>query len=383
MLPLILLFPVLLIGGVVILVMTFFDVSETSPIELAVVNEDQSEETETIIELLEESSEFGPFMQVEEMDKNEAKKSIEDDKISAYVLLPTDFTSNLYAGHAVTMSVIGNPEQKTESNIVHELINSVMRHIESSQANILLVDEYAKKVNMDEETRSELIMDEFMRTFLSIAGKDKIISEDTVKNYSTTSPVHYFVISSFFILLTTWLLVIYHFLYREEAARMKERMRLYGVTALQQIFARMTVTLFITIIAGAAAFYGMVTLVGFELYAEDVIRISLISILYSIIFLLGLAILEMIIEAPRIRLLVHTLFTLLLIALSGAIIPTIYFPLYIQEFLTYIPSYEALFWLQEILLNERLNAGYQSLLVYGGSGIVILILLSIWKERVR
>src|SRR5699024_9944092 len=152
---------------------------------------------------------------------------------------------------------------------------------------------------------------------------------------------------------------------------------------LQQIFARMTVTLFITIIAGAAAFYGMVTLVGFELYAEDVIRISLISILYSIIFLLGLAILEMIIEAPRIRLLVHTLFTLLLIALSGAIIPTIYFPLYIQEFLTYIPSYEALFWLQEILLNERLNAGYQSLLVYGGSGIVILILLSIWKERVR
>jgi len=383
MLPLILLFPVLLIGGVVILVMTFFDVSETSPIELAVVNEDQSEETETIIELLEESSEFGPFMQVEEMDKNEAKKSIEDDKISAYVLLPTDFTSNLYAGHAVTMSVIGNPEQKTESNIVHELINSVMRHIESSQANILLVDEYAKKVNMDEETRSELIMDEFMRTFLSIAGKDKIISEDTVKNYSTTSPVHYFVISSFFILLTTWLLVIYHFLYREEVARMKERMRLYGVTALQQIFARMTVTLFITIIAGAAAFYGMVTLVGFELYAEDVIRISLISILYSIIFLLGLAILEMIIEAPRIRLLVHTLFTLLLIALSGAIIPTIYFPLYIQEFLTYIPSYEALFWLQEILLNERLNAGYQSLLVYGGSGIVILILLSIWKERVR
>src|SRR5699024_9379258 len=250
MLPLILLFPVLLIGGVVILVMTFFDVSETSPIELAVVNEDQSEETETIIELLEESSEFGPFMQVEEMDKNEAKKSIEDDKISAYVLLPTDFTSNLYAGHAVTMSVIGNPEQKTESNIVHELINSVMRHIESSQANILLVDEYAKKVNMDEETRSELIMDEFMRTFLSIAGKDKIISEDTVKNYSTTSPVHYFVISSFFILLTTWLLVIYHFLYREEVARMKERMRLYGVTALQQIFARMTVTLFITIIAG-------------------------------------------------------------------------------------------------------------------------------------
>src|SRR5699024_2517278 len=82
----------------------------------------------------------------------------------------------------------------TESNVVHELINSVLRHIESSQANILLVDEYAQKVNMAEDSRSELIMDEFMRIFLSIAGKDKIMSDDTVKNYSTKSPVHSLVI---------------------------------------------------------------------------------------------------------------------------------------------------------------------------------------------
>lgn len=383
MLPLILLFPALLIGGVVILIMTFFDVSETSPIQLAVVNEDQSEETEMIVEVLEESSEFGPFMQVEVMEKAEAEASIEEDEISSYVLLPSDFTSKLYDGLAVTMSVIGNPEQQMESNVVHELINSVMRHIESSQANILLVNEYAQKVNMDEDTRSELIMDEFMRTFLSVAGKDKIISEDTVKNYSTTSPVDYFVLSSFFILLTAWLLVVYHFLYREEASRMKERMRLYGVTALQQVFARMIVTLLVTMIVGATAFYGIVSLIEFELYTEDIARIALICILYSIVYLLGLAIIEMIIQAPRIRLLIHTLFTLLFIVLSGALIPTIYFPLYIQEWLTYIPSYEALFWLQEILLNERLYADYQSLLLYGGSGIVILILLSIWKERVR
>lgn len=383
MLPLILLFPALLIGGVVVLIMTFFDVSETSPIQLAVVNEDQSEETEMIVEVLEESSEFGPFMQVEVMEREEAEISIAEDEISSYVLLPSDFTQNLYAGYAVTMSVIGNPDQQTESNVVHELINSVMRHIESSQANILLVDEYAQKVNMDEDTRSELIMDEFMRTFLSIAGKDKIMSEDTVKNYSTTSPVHYFVISSFFILLTAWLLVIYHFLYREEANRMKERMRLYGVTALQQVLARMAVTLFITVIVGAVAFYGIVSFVEFDLYTEDVVRIAFICMLYSVIYLLGLAIIELMIQAPRIRLLIHSLFTLLLIVLSGALIPTIYFPLYIQEFLTYIPSYEALFWLQEILLNERLYADYQSLLVYGGSGMVILILLSIWKERVR
>lgn len=383
MLPLILLFPVLLIGAVIVLLVSLFDITEESPIELGVVNEDQSEETEMIIDILQEASEFGPFMQIETVTLDKAKTKINDNELSAYIVLPEDFTSNLYNGNKVTMAVTGNPQQRMESNVVHELINSVMRHIESSQANILLVNEYAKKVNMDDKTRSELVMDEFMRTFLSVAGKDKIISEDTVKNYSTSSPIHYFVLSSFFIVMISWLLVMYHFLYQEEASRMTERMRLYGVTQLQQIIARIIVTLLVVTIFSGAAFYGMVKVVSFDLYREDIVRIGLICLLFSAVYLIGLAMIEMIIHAPRIRLLIHAVYTVALMILSGALIPAIYFPLYMQDMLTYVPAYEALFWLQEILLNERLHAEYNQLLLYGSVGIVVLIVLSLWKERVR
>ncbi len=383
MLPLVLLFPVLLIGAVIVLLVSLFDITEESPIELGVVNEDQSEETEMIIDILQEASEFGPFMQIETVTLDKAKTKINDNELSAYIVLPEDFTSNLYNGNKVTMAVTGNPQQRMESNVVHELINSVMRHIESSQANILLVNEYAKKVNMDDKTRSELVMDEFMRTFLSVAGKDKIISEDTVKNYSTSSPIHYFVLSSFFIVMISWLLVMYHFLYQEEASRMTERMRLYGVTQLQQIIARIIVTLLVVTIFSGAAFYGMVKVVSFDLYREDIVRIGLICLLFSAVYLIGLAMIEMIIHAPRIRLLIHAVYTVALMILSGALIPAIYFPLYMQDMLTYVPAYEALFWLQEILLNERLHAEYNQLLLYGSVGIVVLIVLSLWKERVR
>src|SRR5699024_8271661 len=145
----------------------------------------------------------------------------------------------------------------------------------------------------------------------------------------------------------------------------------------------MAVTVFITVIVGAVAFYGIVSFVEFDLYTEDVVRIAFICMLYSVIYLLGLAIIELMIQAPRIRLLIHSLFTLLLIVLSGAFILTIYFPLFKQDFLTYITSYDALFWLQENLLNERLYADYQSLQVYGGNDVVILILLAIGDDRVR
>lgn len=383
MLPLILLFPGLLIGAVIILLISLFDITEESPIELGVVNEDQSEETEMIIDILQEASEFGPFMQIETVTLDKAETKIVDNELSAYIVLPEDFTSNLYNGHAVTMAVTGNPQQRMESNVVHELINSVMRHIESSQANILLVNEYAKKVNMDDEARSELVMDEFMRTFLSVAGKDKIISEDTVKNYSTSSPLHYFVLSSFFIVMISWLLVMYHFLYQEEASRMTERMRLYGVTQLQQIIARIIVTLGLVGLFSAAAFYGMVKVASFDLYSEDIVRIGLICLLFSAVYLIGLAVIEMIIQAPRIRLLIHAVYTVGLIVLSGALVPAIYFPLYMQNILTYVPAYEALFWLQEIMLNERLHAEYNQLLLYGSVGIALLIVMSLWKERVR
>src|SRR5690625_6733268 len=106
-----------------------------------------------IIDILEETSEFGPFMQIESLDEEHAGDKIEANELSAYLLLPEDFTTNLYEGYPVTMSVTGNPKQELESNVVHELINSVMRHIETSQANILLVNEYAKKVDMDDEIR--------------------------------------------------------------------------------------------------------------------------------------------------------------------------------------------------------------------------------------
>lgn len=382
-LPLILLFPVVLIGAVIILILTLFDVTDQSPIQLGVVNEDQSKETEMIIDILEETSEFGPFMQIESLDRENAQTQVEANELSAFIVLPEDFTTNLYEGYPVIMSVTGNPQQQMESNVVHELINSVMRHIETSQANILLVNEYAKKVDMDNETRSELVMNEFMRTLLSVAGKDKVISEDTVNNYSTTSPLHYFTLSSFFIIITIWLLVIYHFLYRDEANRMTDRMRLYGVTQLQQITARIIVTLGVTAVFAILAFIGMIQLIGFDLYGEDIARIALICLLYGGFYLIGLAILELLIQAPRVRLLAHSFYTIILIGLSGALIPSIYFPLYLQDILTFIPAHEALFWLQEIMLNERLYADYEQLLLYGGGGLCLLILLSVWKERVR
>lgn len=382
MLPLLLLFPLFIVGAIIFIIATFFQIDEEMPLIIGVVDHDQSTETTMIVDLLEESSQFGSLLQVKSLSSEEASQKIEENKISSYITLPEDFASHLYAGHSVEMLVTGNPKQEIESNIVHELINSVMRHIQTAQANILLINEYARKTQMDDETRSELIISEFMSSLMSILGRETILTEQTVENIATSSPKEYFLLSAFFIINTLWLFVTYHFFYREEDIRMQRRLRTYGVTQVGQMLARIFMTLLGNLILLTISLITLYKVAMFDVYYSDIQKVVTIYILYSSGFVITLALLEFMFKDVRIRLLVHSLITLLLIVLSGALVPSIYFPLYIQDILPKIPTYNTLFWWQEILLNDRLHAEYLPLLIYAGTALFVFISLAMIRERV-
>lgn len=383
LLPLTFSFPLIVVGGVIIFIASFFNPEEEAPIYVGIVDKDQSEETEMIIDLLEETSELGALLRIETTDQKQAEEDINADKLSSYIILPENFTCNLYEGVSVTMDVVGNSKQKTESQIVKGMIESVVRHIETSQANILLINEYAQKTSMDDSTRIDFIKNEFMHSFMNVLGRDKMIDEEKKTNVTTSSPVEYFSLSTLFVVLTIWLVTIYQFLLFEQPRRMTERLRLYGVMSYEQMIARMLITMFITLIFGSCLFFIWLNLTSFEFIIEDYLRIAIVTLLYSLTFLHILAILECMFSNVRIRLFVHSLFTFIWIGFSGAIVPTIYFPLSLQDWLTYIPSYEALYWLQEVILNERIYVDYKSLATFSLLSIAIFIGLSLGKEHIR
>src|SRR5690625_2100228 len=383
LLPLLLLFPLVIVGAIILLVASFFQFDEEMPLTIGVVDHDQSEETTMIVDLLEESTQFGHLLQVTALSENVAEQKSSHNELTTYITLPEDFSSDLYAGRSVKLSVTGNPQQETESHIIYELINSIMRHIQTAQANILLINEYAQKTTMDEKMRSELVMNEFMSSLMSILGREKIVSEQTVENIATSSTKTYFLLSAFFIIVTLWLFISYYFFYREEDFRMVQRLRSYGVTPFGQMIARILVTLLLSLLLFSLALIAFYKLPNITFYFEDIQRILLIYFLYSSSYLITLALFEVIFTDARFRLLIHALLTLLLIVLSGSLVPTIYFPLYIQDLLTYIPAYHALYWWQEILLNDRLYANYFPLLIFGCISLLIWVGLSLMKERVE
>lgn len=382
-LPLLLLSPIIIVGAIVMLMIHLMTADEQTTIDIGVVDQDQSMETETMIQFLSETSQLGPYIQLHTLSEQDADKGIEANELSAYIVFPDNFTDNLYVGESVTLPVIGNTQQQVQSNIVKELIDSVMRHINTSQANILLINRYAKDFIDDKDVRNDYLFDQFISFFMYALSKGNVLTNEEMVNQATASTKDYFGVSALFILHTFWLFIVYQLLYREETKRLANRMKLYGVKEIQQVLARMTVTFGFGMLLIIAAFLGFNYFFSFTLDIEDYKRLFMMISLYSIVYLQLLALIEMILSSPKLRLLIQFVFSLLIIVISGAIIPTLYFPSYIQDKLEFIFSYDALYWIQEILLNERLYADYMMGFIYSLSGMILLMILSNGKERLK
>ncbi|MBP1947734.1 ABC transporter permease [Virgibacillus litoralis] len=381
-LPLLLLFPIILVSFIAIIAVSVFTPEEKETIYVGLIDLDKSDETELVLDLMEESSQLGSYIQIKKLTKEQAIHQI-DGQLSAYVTFPEGFTESLYNGNQVTLNITGNPNKRTESYVVKELLDSITRHIRASQANILTINYYAKQLSIDNETRQDMLFNQFTNFLVYTVGKDKIIDEEKITNNATDSPVHYYGLSSWFTIITAWLLVFYSFFTKDEEYRIMNRMRLYGVTQIRQVMAKILTAFALTTICAIITLLALTKLIDVILLGEDYLRIAVIISLYSISFLFGLAILETVISGPKIRLLSQSLFAISTLLVSGAIIPTLYFPLYAQKLLPYSFAGESFRWLQEVVLNGRLYADYLPLSLLTIASFLLLIGLSMWKERVN
>lgn len=379
-LPLLLLFPIIIVSLCAVIAVSIFSPDEKNPIYVGLVDLDQSKETKMVTNLIEGSSQLGNYIHITGLTKKQAEKKISN-QLSAYIIFPEGFTEDLYNGSSVTLHVTGNPKKRTESYVVKELLDSIARHIRTSQANILTINYYAKQLSMDESVRNDMLFKQFTNFLLYTIGKDKIMDEEQLSNDATSSPIHYYILSGWFIIVTIWLLAFYSFITQNDEKCLKQRMTLYGVTALSQLLAKMITALIVTAVLAAVSLYIYVILMSITLYGEDIIRISTITGLYCITFLTSLAIIETLITGQKVRLLVQSLFTVLLLLVSGAVLPTLYFPLYIQDLLPYSFASEGFYWLREILLNSRLYADFIPLALMAAVPLFLLFSLSMWKER--
>ncbi|MCG7344562.1 ABC transporter permease [Sporosarcina sp. ACRSL] len=375
------LFPLVLIGLLVGLAAGLIVPDENAPIRVALVDEDQTTESKLISKLLTETANGQQFIQIIPATKEEAERLMERNEISTSFSLPEKFTDDLYEGESVTIPMIGNPSRPIDSFIAKQLVDSLARYIAAAQANILVINDYAKETPMTRDERMEMMFDQFIDFTLYTLGKDRLLDEELLNNSATSSPLNYFVVSAWFIVLSVWLLSFYIVLHNDESKSMGARMMLFGVTIGQRVAARILVSLLVSSILAGVPFILLIKLLGIEFYTVDFIRFGLFAFLYAFILLCSIALIDVWIQSKKIGLLLQCLFVFVTILVSGALIPTFYFPQEMQIFFSYLFSLIALGWMMDLVLEGRNYANYTSLAIYAFALILALSMSLGWKAR--
>lgn len=362
---------------------SFFHSEEQAIIRVGLVDLDETRETKMVIRLMEDSEEFTHFITVEQMSERVAEEKLEQNELSAYIVFPNNFANLLYTGDSVDLQIIGNDKQRTESHFVKSFITSIARHINSAQAGILTINQYIKNLDITYEERQDILLEQFQSFLLFTLTKDKVITEENIENKTSETPFAYYVISSWFIITTIWLFVFYNFLHTETSIRIERRIRLYNVTIFQQMISKLLVSFFMTLLFSAGFFIAIYFVLDTSLYASDFWEIGLRASLYMGSLLFILAVFELLIHSKKLLLVIQSLAIFLFIILSGAIVPTIYFPLKIQDITQYLFAFEYFDDLKDLLLKQQFLDRPTILIITCISSLIIMAMIAFWKERIR
>ncbi|WP_186321522.1 ABC transporter permease [Bacillus sp. FJAT-22090] len=375
------LFPIFLLASILGIVVSLFIPSAQAPISIALVDEDQTEETNMLLEFMSLSIDKEEGIEISPMSKETANRKIENNEISAYILFPNGMTKKLYKGKSVSLTIVGNPSKTIDSFIIKELAESMTRYISSAQANILTVYDYASNAYIPEDELEKLLFDTFIDFTLYTLGSGQILDQEVITNITTTSPTNYYVIAGWFSAFTIWLFGSYSLLRKDTHITLRIRWKLLGVTHWHTIVSQIFISLLVGIVFASVAFIPIMRFFAVELFMLDYFRLFLFILLYGILVLVGLALIDLWISSKKAVLLFQFFFVFILIVSSGALVPTIYFPLLLKKLLPFLFSFESFTWIVDIVLVGRNYADFTLLGIQLLIGLILLWISTRWKDR--
>ena len=373
--------PLALVAAIASLALLIFSPDEQKPIQLVLVDEDETLESKLMTQLLLMTVAEEQFLQVAVQEQETAHQLMSDGTITSYLVFPKGFTNKLYDGDSVQLQLVGHPDKQVDSFIIYELIDSLSRYIESAQANILTLYQFSKPLQFSKEEKNTFFNEQFMNFTMFTLAKGNLLWEDEIENIATANPLHYFSGAAIFVLLSIWLLGIYMLLQKEESVSLQTRMKLLGVTKLQRIVGQSFWSVVLAVIWTLILIILFVYLTDKTLYLLDYIRLTFIIILYSICYIMLISLIDVAVSAVKGKMFIQILILLLILLVSGAIIPTIYFPISIQSIIPTLFSFNAFNWFVDLLIKERNYAEYSQLLLSTIFMMTCLLIVSSLKER--
>src|SRR5699024_5114807 len=338
---------------------------------IGVVDHDQSTETKLILKSMGNGSNLGKDISIKRYNKQEAHDLLKAQRIEGYYVFEKGMTKSFYKNGSLSIVVYTYDEQSTISLVINQLTDSVYNRLMLSMGGGLT---YTSLSENPEKEDTMLLLTDLLFTGLNRTGA---FDYQPVQIYDTAS---YYVITGYLASIFIFALSLFSILKMNQVTALKSRLMMYHFSFEKLTLIRSLFTLFYTSIWTVTGFMWMLKMLPneFESYNWPTVVIQLIY--YVLMILIWLTIIDLI-SSKWMNYILKAIFSMVILILSGLIVPTIYFKHLLNGIFAAQPFSFVTNQMLEIILNNYILV--TPVMFYGSLVLSIAMLIAVIVGRYR
>ncbi len=305
---------------------------ENEPIKVAVVDEDQTFETKSLINQLQEDETLNDQLRFIPGEMNEVTKGIRNGEWTGAVIIPAGFTADLRNGTNTPMEVWLNDKQPLESGVVQLLMDSAASYISAAQSGVNAVYESVIKPMENSEERQQLMQQVIITFTLEALDRNGLFVTENIERGASIGWKNHAAIAAW--MMGSWVALSLFIASRQSLLHGGVRDRLQAMDIGRgRIYLVHAALFFIFTLIGNEIFF-----FSYGFYVEEALQSSQLLLLFHALVQAALAAFFLAVTRRKVEAaLWYAVLSLPLLLASGVLIPRSYLPEWLSHAQAVLP----------------------------------------------
>ncbi|MCD8809478.1 ABC transporter permease [Mammaliicoccus sciuri] len=338
---------------------------------IGIVDKDQSKETKLILNAIGDGQSLGNDLSIKHYNEEKARQLLSKKKIDGYFVFKDGMTKAFYKNGELPIVVNTYDKQSVESIIILQLTDSVYSRLMLSMGGAM---SYTSLYPSASENELLTMMTDMLFTGLNRSGS---FNDEPIKVFDTFS---YYTISTYFVSIFFFFFSIFSILKMNQKDALKERLSMYHFSYEKLTIVRSVFSLFYTTLWSILGLWVIIHFLKPEFEMYNIGQLSLDIAYYLIMIFLVFLFIDI-----AFRNILNYLFkvslTLVILLLSGAVIPIIYLKSLSAGMIEALPFSIVFNQLVELLLNNYIIDTHPMYYWHLGIMLVLVISALYWRYR--
>ncbi|MCJ1779210.1 ABC transporter permease [Mammaliicoccus sciuri] len=338
---------------------------------IGIVDKDQSKETELILNAIGDGQSLGNDLSIKHYNEEKARELLSKKKIDGYFVFKDGMTKAFYKNGELPIVVNTYDKQSVESIIILQLTDSVYSRLMLSMGGAI---SYTTLYPNASENELLTMMTDMLFTGLNRSGS---FDDEPIKVFDTFS---YYTISTYFVSIFFFFFSIFSILKMNQKDALKERLSMYHFSYEKLTIVRGVFSLFYTTLWSILGLWVIIHFLKPEFEMYNIGQLSLDIAYYLVMIFLVFLFIDIAFR-NSLNYLFKVLLTLVILLLSGAVIPIIYLKSLSAGMIEALPFSIVFNQLVELLLNNYIIDTHPMYYWHLGIMFVLVISALYWRYR--